>query len=367
MKIKVQREELYKRLSDIQNVVEKKNTMPILNHFLLTVTKKGSHITATDLETAVKEPINIEPIEEGVICIPARKLFEIVKEMEGDILLETTDSQWLKVKSGKSNFKISCLSPEDFPLWPSFEKALEKFQLPVSLMKEMIEKSLYAAGESDTRYVLNSLLFHIKEGGSLSVVGTDGHRLALLKKKIAFQPKEEKKLIVSRKAVSELRRFLMDDSGDIAITIERNHVLFDIGEIQFLTRLVDGTYPNYEQVIPTNNEKILNVDRLSLIKALRRVSILSRERSNAVKMEIDSNNMVLSSQNPDLGEALDEVSVQYSGAPMTIFFNAKYILDSLNAMTSESVVFKLNEPLSPVIIQEENRDDYLCIVMPMRG
>lgn len=367
MKIKVQREELYKRLSDIQNVVEKKNTMPVLNHFLLTVTKKGSYITATDLETAVKEPINIELIEDGVICIPARKLFEIVKEMEDDILLETMDSQWLKVKAGKSNFKISCLSPEDFPVWPSFENALEKFQLPVSLMKEMIEKSLYAAGESDTRYVLNSLLFHIKGEGNLSVVGTDGHRLALLQKKIAIEPKEERKLIVSRKAVSELRRFLIDDSRDIIITIGKNHVLFDIEEIQFLTRLIDGTYPNYEQVIPINNDKVLKVDKNSLIKALRRVSIMSRERSNAVKMEIDSNNMILSAQNPDWGEAVDEVGVQYSGTPMTIFFNARYILDALNAMASENIVFKFNEPLSPVMILEEQRDDYICIVMPMRG
>lgn len=367
MRIKVQKEELYKRLADIQNVVERKNTMPILNHFLLTVTKEMAFITATDLETAVKEPIDVEIKDEGTICIPARKLFEIVKEMDGDILLETADTQWLKVRSGKSNFKISCLSPEDFPVWPSFEDGLERFELPVSLIKEMIDRSLYAAGESDTRYVLNSLLFHIKTSGNLSVVGTDGHRLALLQKKIAIKPKEEKKLIISRKAVSELRRFLSDDSKVVVINIGKNHVLFDIENIQFLTRLIDGTYPNYEQVIPVNNEKVLKVDRNSLIKALRRVSIMSRERSNAVKMEIDPNNMVLSASNPDLGEAVDEVTVEYSGTPMTLFFNARYILDVLNVMTSDNVIFKLNEPLSPAMILEEQRDDYICIVMPMRG
>jgi DNA polymerase-3 subunit beta len=367
MKIQVDKEEIYKKLADIQNVVEKKNTMPILNHFLLTVTKENAYIIATDLETAVKEPITVKAMEDGDICVPARKLFEIVKEMDDVITLETLDSQWLKVRSGKSNFKISCLSPEDFPVWPSFEDSFERFELSVSLIREMIDRSLYAAGESDTRYVLNSLLFHIKTGGNLSVVGTDGHRLALLQKKITISPKDEKKLIISRKAVSELRRFLLDDSKEVVITIGKNHVLFDIEEIQFLTRLIDGTYPNYEQVIPTNNDKILKVDRGSLVKALRRVSIMSRERSNAVKMELDSGNMVLSATNPDLGEALDEVPVEYSGNSMTLFFNARYILDVLNVMASDRVIFKFNEPLSPAMILEEQRDDYICIVMPMRG
>lgn len=370
MKVKVEKDELQRKLSDIQNIVEKKNTMPILNHFLLTAEKGGAYITATDLETAFKEPISLTITEEGRMCIPARKLFEIVREMEGEVSLESVDSQWVKVKSGKSNFRLASLSADDFPVWPGLAKesneTIEEMEIVSSLLLEMIDKSIYAAGESDTRYVLNGLLFHIKADGKLTVVGTDGHRLALSEKAVGSKSKEEKKMIVSRKSVAELRRFLSDDDKAVKVVMGKNHILFTIDDIQFLTRLIDGTYPNYEQVIPAANEKILSVDKNLLTKSLRRVSIMSRERSSAVKVDIDSGNMVISASNPDLGEASDELSVEYSGNAMTLAFNARYILDALNVMASEKVVFKLNEPLSPVMLLEDGGEDYKCVVMPMR-
>lgn len=363
MKVSVEKDELQKKLSDIQNIVEKKNTMPILNHFLLTAEKGGAYITATDLETAFKEPIKLGIAEEGRMCIPARKLFEIVKEMDGEVNLESADTQWVKVKSGKTNFRLASLSADDFPVWPSFEST-EEMEIDSSLLLEMIDKSIYAAGESDTRYVLNGLLFHVKPGGALIVVGTDGHRLALSEKYIASRSKEEKKMIISRKSVAELRRFLSEEAKPVKVVVGKNHVLFKIDDIQFLTRLIEGTYPNYEQVIPTANEKILTVDRNLLTKSLRRVSIMSRERSNAVKVDIDSSNIVISASNPDLGEASDEISASYSGDAMTMAFNARYVLDALNVMSSEKVILKLNEPLSPAMITEDG--DYKCVVMPMR-
>lgn len=365
MKVSVEKDELQKKLSNIQNIVEKKNTMPILNHFLLTAEKEGAYITATDLETAFKEPVKLNIAEEGKVCIPARKLFEIVKEMDAEVNLESADSQWVKVKSGKSNFRLASLSAEDFPAWPGLETT-EEMEIESSLLLEMIDKSIYAAGESDTRYVLNGLLFHVKPNGVLIVVGTDGHRLALSEKSIAAKSKEEKKIIISRKSVAELRRFLSDETKPVKVVVGKNHVLFKIDDIQFLTRLIEGTYPNYEQVIPTANDKILTVDRNLLTKSLRRVSIMSRERSNAVKVDIDSNNMVISASNPDLGEASDEISASYSGDAMTLAFNARYVLDALNVMTSQNVIFKLNEPLSPAMITEDGVEDYKCVVMPMR-
>lgn len=365
MKVSVEKDELQKKLSDIQNIVEKKNTMPILNHFLLTAEKGGAYITATDLETAFKEPIKLGIAEEGRMCIPARKLFEIVREMDGEVNLESADTQWVKVKSGKSNFRLASLSADDFPVWPGLETT-EEMEIESSLLLEMIDKSIYAAGESDTRYVLNGLLFHVKPGGVLIVVGTDGHRLALSEKAIASKSKEDKKMIVSRKSVAELRRFLSNEAKPVRVAVGKNHILFKIDDIQFLTRLIEGTYPNYEQVIPAANEKILTVDRNLLTRSLRRVSIMSRERSNAVKVDIDSNNMVISASNPDLGEANDEISASYSGDAMTMAFNARYILDALNVMSSEKVILKLNEPLSPAMITEDGGEDYKCVVMPMR-
>jgi DNA polymerase-3 subunit beta len=368
MKVKVDRDELQKKLSDIQNIVEKKNTMPILNHFLLAAEKKGGYITATDLETALKEPILLNVQEEGRMCIPARKLFEIAREMAGEISLESTDPQWLKVKCGKSHFRLACLSPDEFPAWPSLETSSETEEIEIDSLTllDIIERTLYAAGEADTRYVLNGLLFHIMKGGVLNVIGTDGHRLALSQKSIGPGHKEEKKLIISRKSVAELRRFLNEESKPVKLVMSKNHVLFVVDGIQFLTRLIEGTYPNYEQVLPASNNKIVSVDRNLLTKSLRMVSIMSKERSNAVKVDIDSKNMTISASNPDLGEAKDEIAVDYSGDPMTVAFNAKYLLDALNAMDAETVVFKLNEPLSPALIMEKGKEDYKCVVMPMR-
>ncbi len=368
MKISVEKDELQKRLSNIQGVVERKNTMPILNHFLLDVNKKGSYAIATDLETAFQEPISVEVVEEGRICIPAKKLFEIVKEMEGQIALESEDPQWLKVRSGKSLFRLACLSPEEFPVWPSIESTGE-MEIEAPMLLEMIDRSLCAAGESDTRYVLNGLLFHIKTDGQATVVGTDGHRLAMQTKQAGLSFKEEKKVILSRKSVSELRRLLsaQDDekSTSINMTVGKNHMLFNVGKARLLTRLIEGTYPNYEAVIPTNNTKILTVARGTLMKSLRRVSIMSKERSSAVKVDIGNGKAVVSGTS-DLGEATDEIAVDYAEDQMTIAFNARYILDALNVMTSENVLIKLNEPLSPVLLMEDGREDYKYVVMPMR-
>jgi DNA polymerase-3 subunit beta len=366
MKVTVEKNELQKKLSDIQNIVEKKNTMPILSHFLLVAEKEGAYITATDLETAFKEPLILTVATEGKLCIPAKKLFEIVREVDGDIVLESSDEKWLKVKSGKSQFRLACLSHAEFPVWPSLPADTDKMEIDSLLLLEMIDKTLYAAGESDTRYVLNGLLFNIKPDGTLTVVGTDGHRLALSTKTLASKLKEEKRIIFSRKSLAELRRFLDDEAKTVKIAIGKNHILFEMNTIQFLTRLIEGTYPNYEQVIPSATDKTIGIDRIALMKSLRRVSIMSKERSSAVKVDFEPNTMAISASNPDLGEAKDEITIEYTGEPITLAFNARYILDALNVMNTDIIMIKLNEPLSPTLIMENEKDDYKYVVMPMR-
>jgi DNA polymerase-3 subunit beta len=314
------------------------------------------------------EPIIADIEEEGRICIPAKKLFEIVREMEGQITLETPDGQWLKVRSGKSLFRLACLSAEEFPAWPSIEGA-EEMELSHSLLLEMIDRSLYAAGESDARYVLNGLAFHVKPvepGSSIAVVGTDGYRLAISENIAASRLNEEKKMIISKKSITELKRFLNDKSKTVKVVLGGKHVLFKIDDMQFLTRLIEGVYPNYEQIIPTSNKNVLTVDREALSRSLRMVSIMSKEMGSAVKVDISTNNMVISASNPGIGDANNEVAVDYSGEAMTIAFNARYLLDALNAMASEKVILRLDEPLIPTLIMEEGNKDYKCVVMPMR-
>lgn len=365
MKVSVEKQELQRKLSDIQNIVEKRNTMPILNHFLLVAEGQHPYVTATDLETAFKEPIALTVKEEGRMCIPAKKLLEIVREVEDDVILESVDNQWLKVKSGKTHFRLACLSADEFPVWPPLHDT-EELTVPSAMFLEMIEKTIYAAGESDTRYVLNGLLFHVKPEGILTIVGTDGHRLALCEKSLGAPRGEEKRMILSRKAVTELRRFLSEEDTPVKIAIGKNHVLFEMGDVQFLTRLIEGTYPNYEQVIPADNQKTVTADRESLMRSLRRVSIMSKERSSAVKVEINAGQMVISASNPDLGEATDEIGITYSGEEMAIGFNARYVLDALSVMDGEKVLLRLKEPLSATLIQQDGREDHKCVVMPMR-
>ncbi len=366
MKVTVEKNELQKKLSDIQNIVEKKNTMPVLSHFLLVAEKGGAYITATDLETAFKEPLALTIATEGRLCIPAKKLFEIVREVDGDIVLESADQKWLKVKSGKSQFRLACLSSDEFPVWPALSDDTEKMEIDSLLLLEMIDKTLYAAGESDTRYVLNGLLFNIKPDGNLTVVGTDGHRLALSTKTLTSKLKEEKRIIFSRKSLAELRRFLDDEAKPVKVAIGKNHILFEMDTIQFLTRLIEGTYPNYEQVIPTGADKTIAIDRIALMRSLRRVSIMSKERSSAVKVDIEPNSMAISASNPDIGEAKDELTVEYAGEPITLAFNARYILDALSVMNTDTILIKLNEPLTPTLFMENEKDDYKYVVMPMR-
>ncbi len=369
MKISVEKDELQKRLSNIQGVVERNNSMRILNHFLLDVSKEGSYTIATDLETAFQEPISVEVVEEGKICIPAKKLFEIVKEMEGQIALESEDPQWLKVRSGKSLFRLACLSSDNYPACPSIEGA-EEMEIEAPMLLQMIDRSLYTAGSShDHKYFLNGLLFHMKTDGTYIVVGTDGFRLAMQTKQTGLSFKEERKVMLSKKSVSELRRLLsgktIEESPTVSMTIGKNHVLFNIGKAKFLTKLIEGAYPNYEAVIPTNNTKILTAARGTLMKSLKRASIMSKEGISTVKVNIENGKAVVSA-NSDLGEATDEIAVDYAGDQMTIAFNARYILDALNVITSENVLIKLNEPLSPILLMEDGREDYKCVVMPMR-
>ena len=378
MKLSVSRNEMQEKLANIQNIVEKKNTMPILSHFFLNAGKKDSYIIATDIETALREPLNITVEKEGKLCIPARKLFEIVRELDGDLSFESDDEQWLKVKSGSSQFRLACLPSTDFPAWPADLGGGEVQEIAIdpAVLLEMLEKTIYAAGESDTRYTLNGLLFHIKpQEQSFTIVGTDGHRLALILRQmdssLSSDIKEEKKIIVPRKAVSEIRRFLeVPEEGKepekVKITIGDKHLLFSIGKIQFLTRLIDGSYPNYENVIPQGNEKKMSIPRDVLIKVLRRVSVMSKERASAVRCDLEADKIVFSSSSPDIGEAKEEATVEYAGDKVSLGFNAKYVLDVLGAMTDDKVFFELQDPLSPVLMKEAGNANYQCVIMPMR-
>ncbi len=367
MKLKIEREEIQRVLQSIQGIVDKKTTMPILSHFLLRVNKKA-YLLATDLDIALKRPIDVEIYKKGSLCIPARKLIEIAREVEDALLLESQENNWLKITSGKSTFKLMGLPEEEYPSLPEVSKTQE-FSINASILRNMIEKTIYATGESDTRYTLNGLLMHFipkKKVTELNIVGTDGHRLSVISREIKGKLSEEKRLILPKKAASELKRILEATSEDINICLDKNHIFFVFDEIVFTSRLIEGTYPSYEQVIPQDNEKKVILDKVTFLKALRRTSIMSRERTNAIRLDFEDGRITLSSINPDLGEAREEMAGQYKGEQISIGCNARYLIDAVQAMEGESIRIELQEPLSPILLVEIEETGYRCVIMPMR-
>ncbi len=368
MKIKVEKEELQRVLQGIQGIVERRNTMPILNHCLFMVSGQKTWVLATDLEIALKEPVKAEVIKEGGLCVPARKLFEITKEVEDGITLEAQENNWLKVKAGLSAFKLIGLPEEEYPQLPKTDN-VERIEVQSEVLKKMIEKTIYAAGDSDTRYTLNGLLLHfipVKDETELRIVGTDGHRLSVIARMINAKVSGEKKLILPKKAAQELRRLLEEIEGMLTIGIEKNHLFFQLDEVLFTSRLIEGTYPNYEQVIPKLGDKKLGIDRGLLIKAIRRTAIMSREKSNAVRMDVEDGKITMVSSNPDIGEAKDEVAVEYKGEAVSIGFNARYLLDALLAAEGEKVTLEMHDALSPTMLKDEADEGYKNVIMPMR-
>ncbi|MEN2986382.1 MAG: DNA polymerase III subunit beta [Thermodesulfovibrionaceae bacterium] len=367
MKIKVKKREIQESIAKIQNIVEKKSIMPILNHFLLEVTE-SCFILATDLETAVKQPISAQVFESGNVCVPAKKFYEIIKELEDDIDIELIDS-WLKIQSGKSLFKLATLDSQEFPVWPHIGESL-KFNLTSDFLLTAIEKTLYAAGEADARYVLNGLLMHLLPPHQFRMVATDGHRLALITAELPeiINLKEEKRIILSKKSLNELRRFL-SDAKTVTLNIGKTHIMFEIDGVSFLTRMIEGEYPRYENVIPRHNEKIAFVQKDLMISSLKRVSVLSREHQNAVKTEWSRNTLIISSSDPELGEAKDEIEVEYKGEFFEIGFNAEYLIEALEEMESSLAKIAMDESDKAVYLTDANSTEvykYECVIMPLR-
>jgi DNA polymerase-3 subunit beta len=367
MKLKVDREEIQKVLQNIQGIVERKTTMPILSHFLLKAAKTAT-IMATDLDIAFTRPLKSEILKKGSLCIPARKLFEIAKEVEDNMLLESQENNWLKVSSGKSTFKLMGLPEDEYPTLPDVSRS-EEVNIDSATMSTMIEKTIHAIGDSDTRYTLNGLLMHFlpkKKNIELRVIGTDGHRLAFITKDISGKLSEAKKLIIPRKAALELKRLLEDSEGQVTIGLNKNHIFFTLDDIVLTSRLIEGNYPNYDQVIPQDNEKKAVFDKVVFSRALRRASIMSRERTNAVRFDLEQGKLTLISINPDIGEAREEIAAQYKGESISIGFNVRYLLDAIQVMEGESVAFDVQDPLSPTLLREGEGKTYKCVVMPMR-
>lgn len=375
MKVRIGREELLTGLQRVQGVVEKRNTMPILSNILLEAKHDGAEIVATDLEIGMRGLYKATVLEAGGVTISARKLYEIIKELpSGEIELTSGDNNWTTIQFGKSQFKVVGLPSADYPALPSIERE-GLTPLAGAGLLELIRKTLFAAGDNDARYILNGLLVSLsatdKKTTLLRLVGTDGHRLAVAEREVgspsAKPPAQDIKAIIPKKAAQEMRR-LLEEGGDEEplIGFTKNLMIFRKSGLLLTSRLMEGNYPNYQQVVPKESGKRIIVNRGLLESALRRVSVLSKDKANAVKMSFAPGGMTLFSSNPDYGEATEELTARYEGEALHTGFNARYLLDALSVMDGESVSLQMDTALSPCLIQEAESPGFKCVVMPIK-
>ncbi|MFQ5917406.1 MAG: DNA polymerase III subunit beta [Candidatus Binatia bacterium] len=367
MELKAKREEFLKALYWTQSTVERRNTMPILANVLIESHAGDVRVTATDLEIGVRAKLEGEILQEGMVTLNAKKLYEIVREAaEETVYLRRLENEWVEIKSGRSVFKMVGLDAREFPAFPDFA-AENLIPIPAMVLKEMIDKTVFSVSTDESRSSLNGAYLEEGGGGKLRMVATDGHRLASIEREVSSLGLE-KGVILPRKGLGELRKLLEDvEGGVISLGFKGNMGLVARDNVELFMRLIEGDYPDYGKVIPKGNPLRVKVEQRGLLRALRRVSILSSERYRGVKVEFKQGNMMISANNPDLGEAVEEVEIEYKGKPLSVGFNARYLMDMLGVLSDDADVgVELKDELSPSLLRREGDEEYLYVVMPMR-
>ena len=370
MEFIIEKKELLTGLFRAQSVVERRTAMPILANVLIEAKKGHIVITATDLEVGIRGSYPALVEKEGNITLPAKNLYEIVKELpEGKISFQKKENLWMKIVSGKALFTIVGLSAEDYPAIPNY-KDKKFYEIKPELLKEMIEKTIFSVSTDETRYHLNGVYFEKpkKAGDAVRMVATDGHRLSMIDKQVDFSKELSfaKGVIIPRKGLIELKKLLEEAEGTYQIGFDSNHVVIKKEKVVIFIRLIDGEYPDYEQVIPQGQKKKIIINREKFLSSLRRISLLSNDRSKAIKLLIKPNILEISTTNPEIGEAKEEIDITYKGTSLEAGFNAKYFMDILGVIDCEEITLELDDKLSPGVIRSTGDDRYLCVVMPMR-
>ncbi|HNX90383.1 MAG TPA: DNA polymerase III subunit beta [Candidatus Omnitrophota bacterium] len=365
MEIFIQQGILSNGIQTVQNAVTQKSSLPILANVLIEADSKNLKLTATDLDIGISTVIAVESTEqEGSITVPAKKFFDIVKAMpEGnDIGLSIKKNNLLTIKSGKSQFKIIGLPKEDFPALPIFEDK-DSVLIEQKALKEMFNMTDFAISKEDARHVLTGVLFVVKKDG-VTVVGTDGRRMAVVNKKLTTPTLVTREVIIPIKTVQEVKR-LLSDEGEVKISFSDNQIQFSFSSVFIISRLIEGEYPDYKKVIPEKSNKIVSILRNDFLNAAKRVSIFTDQESQAVKIKIQKKKMIMSKTTQYLGEAMEEVNIEYSGEnEVEIGFNPRYLMDVLKGLSEEEVNFEINDQNKPGVIR--SGEEYVYVVLPMQ-
>ncbi|MCB9027167.1 MAG: DNA polymerase III subunit beta [Bdellovibrionaceae bacterium] len=372
MKVKIQKSGLVGLLAKAQNIVEKRNTMPILVNVLMDAEKSTLKVFATNLEVSLTDEVEVKVVEPGRVAVNAKSLFDIVKELpDGEVTLEKQTNNWLLVTQGKAVFNIVGISPEEYPVFPTYNTK-EFMKIDAIVLSEMIEKTIYSVSNDETRYHLNGVYFErsVEQGvPTYKMVATDGHRLSLVSRSGSEQDNNEafnEGVIIPRKGLNEIRKLLEGVEGQFELALEGAQLIVRKDKTVLMIRLIEGKYPNYKQLIPQNLKENVSLNRDLLLSSLKRVSLLSNQKSKGVTFSITKGKMEITSNNPELGEAHEEIEINYGGVDLKIGFNAKYILDVLSSMDEEEVSFELKDQLSPGLMRPHHDKNYTCVIMPMR-
>ena len=361
MKIKAEKEILLNGIQVVQNVITGKAALPILSNILLEAQQGSLRLTATDLDVGISCVIPVETTEIGAITVPAKRFSDIIKELPiENVDIVTKKNNQVNIYTEVCEFKIMGLAREEFPKLPEF-KDKEVIKLDQATLKQMLVLTSFAVSFDETRYILNGILFKINKN-NLTLVATDGKRLAIIERKLKHDTEKEINIIIPIKTIHELNRNLKDE-GDISLILGSNQVLFDLGKVVIISRLIEGEFPDYRQVIPAASNFKMKINRAQFLLATKRGSLLSTPDYQAVKLEVFKNKLVISKSTPDVGESREEVAVEYQGKELSIGFNPNYLIDVLKNLSEENVEFELSDSEKPGVIRING---YIYIVLPMR-
>jgi len=366
MKATIERAVLLKSLGHVQSVVERRNTIPILSNVLIEAREDGSlRLMATDLDLQVDESVPANVTQPGATTISAHTLFDIVRKLPEGSQVELTAAEGkMQVIAGRSRFNLSTLPRDDFPVIAEGDLPT-RFELPAGTLREIIEKTRFAISSEETRYYLMGIFLHVVDE-QLRAAATDGHRLARVTVARPDGADGMPDVIVPRKAVNELYRLLEELEGTVEISLSATKIRFGLGSAILTSKLIDGTFPDYNRVIPTGNDKLLKLDPKSFSAGVDRVSTIASEKTRAVKMSLDRDKVTLSVTSPENGVATEEVSADYGADGLEIGFNAKYLLDILSEIDGDTVEVHLADAAAPTLLRESDKSNALYVLMPMR-
>ena len=371
MKLSIERASLLRSLAHVQSVVERRNAIPILSNVLLKAESGKLHLNTTDMDISIIDTVDADVQQEGVTTVPVHTVYDIARKLPDGAQVEmalNTGTGQISLTAGRSEFTLSCLPKDDFPVMDG-DALPHTFSLAADSLRALIDRTRFAISTEETRYYLNGIYWHATESGSaklMRAVATDGHRLARIEMPLPDGAENMPGVIVPRKAVTELRRLIDETESAVEIGLSENKVQFTFDNVVLTSKLIDGTFPDYERVIPTGNDKQMEVDKQIFKDAVDRVSTISTEKSRAVKMVLTEGNMALQATSPDAGSASEELEVSYNADTLEIGFNSRYLLDIANQIEGDAAQFMLSDAGSPTVVRDIGDESALYVLMPMR-